>query len=302
MAIIPTTGAQVIKPPQLVEEGYPATAADYGVMPGTPTFTWIGLNPQVEPSQDPDIQEVNAIGYEDVQAILQGKQADMAKLTYNPQDSLFLKRAINSVNWASGSTVNNISATFQLLYSINMNNVENFIALGGCRVNTLKLTSTAGEPLKVEAEIWGQLLAAPTASGPSGASYANNPGTKPWNFSDGGATPFTLNSTNIVITMIEADFSRNLKRIHALQSTSNIDLPPTNREITGKMTVVWANATYMTALEALTEQTGVLTLKSGTSTLTLTNMSFRKLDSLTTGPKDVVYEKYSWGARSAVVT
>jgi len=300
MAIVPTTGAQVIKPPQLVEEGYPTTAANYGVMPSNPSFTAIGYNPQVEPAQDPDIQEINAIGFEDVQAYLLGKQADMAKLTFNPVDSNFIKRAVNAINW--GSPTANEAATFQLLYSVRLNGTENYVVLGGCRANTLKLSLTAGTPLKVDAEIWGQLLAGYTATGPAGATYANAISGAPWNYSDGGATPITVGGSNVVVTDIEADIARNLKRIHVVGNTKNIDLPPTNREITGKMTVVWSNATQQTALEALTEQSMVWTLKSGTSTATFSNMVFKKLNSITTGPKDVVYEKYDWAAMSVVVT
>lgn len=300
VAIIPTTGAQVIKTPQLVEEGYPATAADYGVMPSTPTFTPIGYNTQVEPSQDVDLQEVDAVGYEDVQAYLAGKEADMAKVTFNPVDSNLIKRACNSVNWTSPAGTE--AATFQLLYSVRMNDVENFVVLGGCRVNTLKLSLTAGSPLKADAEVWGQLLAGYTSSGPSGATYATPVSGAPWNYADGGATPVTIGGTNVVVTDIEADISRNLKRLFVLGSTHNIDLPPTTREISGKMTVVWSNATQQTALEALTEQTMVWTLKSSVSTATFSNMAFSKLDSLTAGPKDVIYEKYSWKAMTLAVT
>ena len=301
VSIVPTTGAQVVKTPQIVEEGYPTTAANYGVMPTSATFSAIGYNTQVEPSQNPDIQEINAVGYEDVQSYVMGKQQDAAKLTYNPVDSNFIKRGMNSVNWTTPAGT--VAETFQLLYSILMNNVENFITLGGCRINTLKLSLSAGQPLKVDAEIWGQLLKAPTTVAPPGTPvYATAVSGNPWNYSDGGTTPVTVGGANVPITDIEADISRNLKRIHVLQQTDNIDLPPTNRLITGKMTVVWANATYMTALEALTNQAMVWTLKTGTSTATFSNMVFRKLDSLTTDPKDPVYEKYDWSAQSVVVT
>jgi hypothetical protein len=150
--------------------------------------------------------------------------------------------------------------------------------------------------------VWGQYLGAPTTSVPGGLSFATPVSGNPWNFADGGSTPVTIGGTNVVITDIEADFARNLKRLHVLQSTKQIDQPPTTREITGKMTVVFASAAYMTNLEALTESSMVWTLKTGTSTATFTNMAFRKLDSLTTDPKDIVYEKYSWSAMSCTVS
>jgi len=298
--IVPTTGAQVVKAPQYIEEGYPATPANYGVMPASPTFVWIGLNSQIEPSQDPDIQERIAVASEDVQAILQGKQADMIKLTFDVQSSTFLKYAINAVNWTTPTGT--VAATFSLLYSILMNGTENFITINGCRPNSLKLKVAAGQNLTADMEVWGAFLNPPTVTGPTTPTYATPVSTAPWNFTDEGTTPVTIGGTNVVITDIEADFARNLKRLHTLQSYKNIDLPPTTRNITGKMTVVWSNSTYMVDLEALTESSMVWTLKSSTSTITFTNMSFRKLDSLTTSPKEVVYEKYSWAARSATVT
>ena len=270
-------------------------------MPSSPSFTAIGYGSQVEPSQDPDLQDINAVGTENVVAYTLGKQQDLFKITYNPVDSNFIKRAANAVSWTTPTGT--IAETFSMLYSILMNGAENFITLNGCRINTMKLSLTAGNPLKVDAEVWAQYLNAPTTSPPAGTPvYASQVTGAPWNYSDGGTTPVTIGGVNIPLTEIELDIATNLKRLHVLQSTKQIDVPPTKRGFTGKMTVVWSSAAYMTDLEALTESSLIWNLKNSVSTLTLTNMVFKKLDSLTTSPDDVVYEKYDFSAMSCAVT
>jgi hypothetical protein len=291
---VATTGAQVVKSPQWVEE------AAFGTMPTSPSFNWVGIDAQVDTNSDPGLQEINAVGSEDVQATLIGKEEDVLKLTYNPQNSTFLKYAINSVNWTTPTGT--IAASLSLLWSILLNGTENFMTAVGCRPNTLKLSVQAGAKLEAEFEIYAKQVNPATTTGPTTPTYATNPATNPWNYSDEGTTPVTFGGTNLDITKMELDFNRNLKRVHTLQSQFPLYVPPTKRDITGSMTVVWESPTLMTDLQAATPVTLAWTLKNGTSVLTLTNCFAQKLSSLQVAPDDVVYETYSLVAESATVT
>ncbi|MHB1910221.1 MAG: phage tail tube protein [Nitrososphaerales archaeon] len=291
---VSTTGAQVVKLPQYVEE------SAYGTMPTSPAFNWIGLESQIDTNSDIGAQEINSVGYEDVQAVLIGKQEDLLKLTFAVQSSTFLKYAINSVNWTTPTGT--IGASLSILWSILLNGTENFMTANGCRPNSLKLTGQAGQKLQAEMEVWAKIVNPATTSGPTTPTYATNPATAPWNFTDEGTTPVTFAGTNLDTTEIEVDFNRNLKRVHTLQSQTNLYMPPTKRAISGTITVVWENSTLMTDLQALTGGSLVWTLKNATSVLTLTNCYMTKLSSLSVSPDDVVYEKYAIAAESASVT
>lgn len=292
--VVATTGAQAVKAPQWVEE------ATYGTMPASPTFSWVGLESQIDTNADPDLQKINAVAYEDVQAVLLGKEADVLKLTYYPQNSTFLKYAINSVNWTTPAGT--IAASLSLLWSILLNGTENFMTANGCRPDSLKLSVSAGQKLEADFELMAKQVNPATTTGPTTPTYAANPGGNPWNYSDEGTTPVTFGGTNLDITKMEVDFKRNLKPVHTLVSQYPQFQPPTKRDISGNMTVVWENPTLMTDLQALTSQTLVWTLKSTLSVLTLTNCYLEKLSSLKVSPDDVVYEIYSIRAESATVT
>jgi len=285
-------GFQVVKNPQYIEE------ATYGTTPASPTLLWTGATEDIKPTVDMGVQDIRKVGSEDVYMHNIGTRSSRLELDLGIQSSTFLKYAINSQGAGTGS----IDKSLSLLWSVLMNGTENYFIATGCRPDTLKLAIKKGQRHLATMTLFAQAIANPSASGPTGATYATDPASNPWNFSDMGSTPVTVGGSNVDVTEINFQFARNLEEVYTLQQTTPMYLPPKNREITGDLTVVWSSGTLMTDLQALTEVTLAATLKSATSVLTLSNVAFHKLDALEFKPTEVVYEKYTFNAKTAAVT
>ena len=268
----------------------------------SPTFNWVGgvSNPQPHYRHGRP-GHIKIVAHEDPTAsdLLPGEAKYMLDVTYYPQTSTFLKYGINAQGGGSGS----IDKSLSLLWQLPLSGVSSSYIPAGFRVNTLKLAGQAGKPLV--ANVNGQYA---SLYGPTGTpllttpTYATDPGTKPWNFDDGGSSNVTIGGTWYDTVSIEADFARNLKPIWTMQSTNLTYLPPANRMVTGTIKNIAEAGGNIGVLEALTEQTLVWVLKSGTSTLTVSNVSFRKLSDYSIKADDVLYETYGWEGRGAVIT
>jgi len=292
-----STGSQLLKSPQYVEE------ATYGTLPtASPTLLWIGDVTDIKPTVDIGLQSIRKVGSEDVYQHVLGARQTRLDLEFGLQSSTFIKYAINAQGGGTGS----IDKSLSMLYSVAMGGqggTENFFVLTGVRPDTLKLAIKPKQIHKATMTMFAQANSGPEASsGITTPTYATDPATAPWNFADMGTTPVTLAGTNLDITELNLQFARNLEEVYTLQQVTPMFLPPKNREITGDLTVAWENATYYTDLQALTEGSLVVTLKNGTSVLTLSNTALKKLESLEVAPGEVIYEKYSLDAKTASVT
>jgi hypothetical protein len=290
----PTTGVLVVKAPQYVEE------ATYGTTPtASPTLLWIGANADVNPQVDMDVQDVLAVAHEDPVGALPGKQQPSLSLQFALQSSTFLKYGIAAQGGGSGT----IDKSLSILWTQMLNGVENYMVAAGCRVNTLKLVSSAGKPIIATADIFAKSIIAPTSSDPlTTPTFATDPATIPWNFVDGGAGNVTLNSVVLDVTDIEVDLERNLERVHVLGATQQAYLVPKTRKVSGTFTAVFEASTDFTTMLGTTEYTLAWVLKSATSTLTISNVSLRKLSSLEIKPDNVTYEKFAFEGRGVAIT
>ncbi len=290
-----TGGYSLVKHPQYIEE------VTYGTTPtASPAFLWVGSQSDVNPTVDMGIQDIRQVGSEDVYQHLLGGRQTRLSLEYNLQSSTFAKYGIS----AQGGGAGTIDKSLSLLWSAMMDGTENFFIASGCRVNSLKLSGKAKQALTATADIWAQAVTNPeTTTGLTTPTYATDPATAPWNFADEGTTPITFAATNLDVTEIDVEFSRNLEEIYTMQQTTPLYMVPKTRQIKGSMTVVWSTATNWTDLQAMTEGSLVWTLKSGTSVLTLNNVALFKLNSFDIkGDGSIIYEKYDFEAKSASVT
>lgn len=290
----PTTGVLVVKSPQYVEE------ATYGTTPtASPTLLWIGGNSTVNPSVDMDAQDILIVAREDPSAVLPGKQMPTLSLEYYLQNSTFAKYGIS----AQGGGAGTIDKSLSVIWSQQLNSVENFMTAAGCRINSLKLKGTVGKPLLATADLQPKSISAPsTSSGLTTPTFAADPGTTPWNFSDGGTGNVTLNSVALDVTDIEVTVERNLERVHVLGQTQQQYLVPKNRKVSGIFTAVFEVNTDFATMLNLSEYTLAWVLKSATSTLTISNVSLRKLSSLELKAEEVTYEKFAFEGRGVTVT
>lgn len=287
----PTGGYLVVKQPQYVEE------STFGTTPAaSPILNWIGIIDNFDPTVDIQAQYIRQVGSEDAIKSILGKETYQAKLEYLLQNSAFAKYATQ----AQGGGAGTIDKSLSILTSVKIAGTENYIFLKGSRIKSFKLSGKPGEPLKASADIIAKQKTTPsTTHGLTTPTFATDPATAPWNFNDGGANPVTWGALALDVTEINVSFERNLEPIYVLGDTKLKYLPPKAREITGDFTVTWDETTKYADLVALTERTLSWVLKSATSTLTLSNVSLKKLDSLAMKPEDVIFEKYSFTARSA---
>lgn len=287
----PTGGYLVVKQPQYIEE------TTFGTTPTvSPTFNWIGIVDNFDPTADMQAQYIRQVGSEDAVKSLLGKETYQTKLEYLLQNSTFAKYATQ----AQGGGAGTIDKSLSVLTSVKIAGTENFIFLKGSRIKTFTLSGKPGEAIKASADIISKQKTTPSTShGLTTPTFATDPATAPFNFNDGGANPVSFGALNLDVTEISVSFERNLEPIYVLGDTKLKYLPPKAREIKGNFTVIWDETTKYADLVALTERTLTWVLKTAVSTLTLSNVSLNKLDSLAMKPEDVIFEKFSFTARSA---
>ena len=241
-------------------------------------------------------QEIRKVGSEDVYQYVLGAQKSELTLEMNLQSSTFLKYGVNSQGGGAGT----IDESLSIFWSYLLNGTANYQWATGCRPNSLKLSGKVKSTIQATMDLICQDIATPTSSNPlTTPTYATDPASVPWNFTDGAVT---IAATGVDVTEIEVNFNRNLEEIYTLGSTLPTYLPPKNREIHGTLTIVSSVATNIAALIASTSQTIVWTLKTGTSVLTLSACVLTKLSSYEQKPTDVLYEKYAFTAKTAALT
>ena len=294
----PSTFANIAHTAEFVEEG--TTAATFGVFPTNPTMLWIGANLQYDDTPNTNTIQLMNLGSEDLKYILKGKETYDITLSYVPQNSTFLKYLVNSQGGGTGS----IDASLSMLIAPKINGVTNYLKVVGARPDSGSIKWQSGKELAVSVSLVSKAIPAYVTSDPIGTgSHASDPGTNPWKFDDPGAGALTLAGTAYDFLDASVSFKRNLDRsLVPIGQAQVAYLPPLERSITGDITIMLEDATvYDTYLLTAAPQTLVLPLKSGTSTLTLSNCVLEKLKR-TYKVKATNVESYSFVAESAVLT
>jgi len=288
----PTGGWNVVKSPQYVEE------ATYGVLPGTPTFNWIGIIGSWDPKADMRSLLVRRLGAEDLVGTVKGAEQYEAALDYLLQDSVFATYGVNAQGGGAGS----IDKSLSILYSQKLSGTEYYVQLNGVRPNRVSLHGRAGEALRCRMDLWAQKMPLPSATGPTGATYATPATTNPWMFSDGGSNPVQWGSYNLDVREIEVEIARNLERVHVLGGSQVKYLPAKHREIRGTLTILWEDVNQYTDLTGDAKRNLTWVLKSAASTLTLTNAKLSRLESWRAVPTELTFERYGVVAEAASLT
>ena len=283
----PTGGFLTVKPLEYVEE------SEYGVFPANPSMQWVGVVQSISQTFDQGAEEIEA-QREDLYKVVRGSEKYGLKVDYLLQNTALAKYGVNAQGGGSGS----IDRSLAFGQSILLDGVENFIKYIGGRIDSIKLQGKSGSPIKCSLDIILKEITLPSQNDYVGTgSHATDPNTDPWRFEDGSVT---WGGVALDVTEINVTVARNLKPIYTNQSKVKY-LQPTARRILGDLTVVWTDVNKMQDLASLTPKTLVWTLKSGASTLTLSNCYLTKLD-LPLTVDDVAYEKYAFTALSATLT
>ena len=293
--VVPTSGALIVDELQYDEETTFGTKVT-----SSPTYLAVGVTTNPEFSGGPETISVPITGDEDAHKLLLGKESYALKFSYKPVDILFSTYGVNSQG--GGSTT--IDKSLTMMLSGKMSGTTNYYFAHGCRVETMTFKGGPGRVHEIDVEMKCKQIPAPaTSHGLSGQTLATAVSGTPWKFEDGGASPISWNSSGIDCTDITVRFQRNLKEIYAGDGTTAriTYLHPTERKITGTMTVVHTAKTLLDDEIAGTLRTLAWVLKTGSGTLTLSNVKLDALSSLAMPESDVVFEKYNFTATTAAL-
>ena len=259
-----TTKRDIVKPLQYVEEG--TTAATFGVIPSSPTFTAAGVNVEINTDPRTAYERINALGTEDIVNSVKTGEAYGFTLKSNIFNSTFAKYGISAV----GGT-GTIGASLTFVFSRNIDGTEYFTKMVGCRPMSTTLSVARG-PWELDMTWLAQEIQDETTTGITGATFVTAPPTTaPWTHSDSGANPLTWNS----VAYPERRFSTTITRDLALLEVNGQVLiqfsKAANRAISFSADVYKKDTTLLTDYYDHTSRSASYVVKSATSTITYTN-------------------------------
>lgn len=289
MSYLPSLGLQVVETVQYIEE------TSFGSLPTNPSLSWIGTDMKYSDSADMKSILVRNLGSEDLKTVLKGADDYEVDLDYAIQNSTFLKYLVNS----QGSGTGSIDKSVSLLIAPKINGTTEYIEALGCRPDSGSIKWQLGKETRASVKLFAQTIQPYTSTSPIGTgSWATDPGSNPWIFTDPGASGITIGGTGYDISDLTANFSRNLQRIRAIGQSTAKYIVPAVRDITGDITIMLESTSNYSSLLTSSPQTLVAPLKSGTSSLTLSNCFFKKqTKSIQIG--NVIYEKYNFVSETA---
>ncbi len=292
MSYSPSIGLQAAETAQYVEESV------FGALPSNPAMQWIGTDMQYSDSADLGQILIRNLGSEDLKAVIKGSDNYEVDLDYAIQASTFLKYLVNSQGGGSGS----IDKSLSLIIAPKVSGTINYLQALGCRPDNGSIKWQLGKEIRASVKVFAQTIQAYTTTNPIGTgSWATDPGTNPWVFTDPGSSGITIGGTAYDINDLSVSFARNLQRVRAIGQSTAKYIVPAVRDITFDITILLESSTPFSALLNNTSQTITAPLKNGTSVLTLTNAFFKKQGkSIKAG--DVIYEKYNGVCESATLT
>ena len=292
MSYVPSLGLQTVETVQYVEE------TTFGSLIPNPAMLWIGTDMKYSDSADMKSILVRNLGSEDLKTVVKGPDDYEVDLDYALQTSTFLKYLVNSQGGGSGS----IDKSLSLIIAPKLNGTTEYIQALGCRPDSGSIKWQLGKETRASVKLFAQTIQPYTSTSPIGTgSFASDPGTNPWIFTDPGASGITIGGTAYDIQDLTVSFSRNLQRVRSIGQSTAKYIVPGVRDVTGDVTVMLESTSNYSTLLNGTSETLVAPLKAGASTLTLNNCFFKKqTKSIQVG--NVLYEKLSLVAESATLT
>ncbi len=292
MSYAPTLGLLVAETAQYVEEATP------GTFPTNPSLLWIGSDMMYSDSADMGSIKIRNLGSEDLKYVVKGQDNYDLTLDYALQTSAFAKYLVNSQGGGAGS----IDKTLSILIAPKINGTAQYLQALYCRPDSGSLKWQLGKETRANIKLFAQSIQAYTNTNPVGSgSFATDPGTNPWIFTDPGSAGVTIGGTAFDINDLTINFNRNLQRVRAIGQSTARYIVPSVRDITFDITILLEATSNYSALLNGTSQTIVAPLKASTSVLTLSNAYFVK-QGKSIQCKDVLMERYSGLAESAVLT
>ena len=242
-----TTKRDIVKELQFVGEGDSVNnAALFGVTPSSSTFAVVGNNTEITISPDVQHMDVNVLGTEDLIDSVKTQSLYSFSIRYNPINTTLWKYIWN----ASGGGAGTIDESLSFTYSYKLNGTEYFQHMRGCRPTsgTMSLSRGAWETTMnfVAKDI--TIPATSTTDGGTPVYESTETSSSPIVHSDGGADPFTWNSTTFGERSFSTTVSRNMAMMAVNGETDVTYCKAVDRAITATVDVFAGKASDETTL------------------------------------------------------
>jgi len=260
-----TTGQLLVKHPQWVvetTEGVKVTAS--------PNYTSLGVVKTIALKINGNFVDISQIGSEDLIAIIQGMQEYETQYTMTVQDiTSILDRLIDPAN--AVTPTGTVSETLNIVFSVLLNNVENYIFCLGSRIKEGSVSMEVGKETEVSVAFIHTNITTPNStSGLTSPVHPSLPTGPVLGWIDGGADPVSWNAVGLNCKKFTINIARNAKSDHTLGNLDPYSSQTHGRRITGDFTTLWTNVTLETDFKAGTAQTLAAIIDTGVGTITVT--------------------------------
>jgi len=300
MSQVPTFAGLVKKPLEYREENVFGEGIDIS----SGTLRAAGHIKSIDPKIEIVLENFRRLGSEDIYKSIKLAENYRFTVSYGIESIEFIRYGINPQGLS-----NSINRSLGLGFSYMLNNIEHFVRIKGARMNSIELKASTDTLIEVTSEFICKEITTPnTTDYVSGtATHATDLTGNPWHFAD-AIDPVRLvgSSTTILpCTSITVKIDRNLDPIRTLGSRHITFLPPTNRDISGSITLLYITTSREIDLKNSNTYTLRWILKegSGGAILDLANTVFTTLDKREFNASDgkAVLETLGFRASSATI-
>ena len=273
----------------------------FNVIPSTPSFNWSGTVQEATWNNNPHVKKVFAINNtRTLSSLFYTKKEFTYKTTYFPVDTgLFGTAFIPSNNNANSIT---FEEAWKPLYGAGSD--TKYVRFTGGKTDKVKVAYKIGEPLEIQQDFVfaNQPTGNPYATPIAGASYASEPNTGPFLFSDQN---ITIDGTQVYPIELEFDLDNKLQYDpHGYFIGAGGDKmrasPPGYQPLMGSVTANWEDWTRLT--DIINEVNHTVVFPFGPSnTITLNYVKWDSLELQKQVSKDIVAPKVPFTCKTAVL-
>lgn len=297
MSYAPTGAYFFVKRPQYVEE------ATFGVTPTSPTFISVGSMNDMTMSADMTNIKYRQLGSRDLYQIIKTGEIYGIVFKYAPFNTNFMK--YGTEYWTAAAT-GNIAKSVSIVWSQNINGVENFYLASGVRTERIDIDILAEATISVTQTLVAKSITTPSAAYPGTGTpvYAAVDSGSPWTGITGGSLPLTINSLNYDVTRFRVSVTQNLDKIKPNGESVIKFLEATNRDVTVDMDMVIQNTATLADVKTLVARAVTYTMNAANpSAISLTNLCLDKYTSADSPTQNKIkMASFAGTAQSVTVT
>jgi len=240
-----------------------------GTTPSTPGFANIGDVQSLSIKKDGQYTDLSQLGTEDLVDLITGLKTFEIQIIFAVENSTFLKRCINSANYATQAGT--ISESITIMFSFYLDGTESWVYITGARCKQIAMKAVKGKELSFTADFEAMGIGAPTTE-IAGSTYGTIGAGPVWDWLTGGAQPLSVDSTQIDATEFNVTIARNTTPAHILGNASPHSTQSHGRRIAGDYMNLFTDTAQEAEFDSPTAA-GVpisYVLKTSVSTLSIT--------------------------------